>query len=162
MVSITRDGQGWILRAEQVLPTSPATAFAFFSDAANLEAITPAFLNFRILTPLPMTMEEGALIDYRIRLHGLPIRWRTEITLWQPPYAFVDTQLKGPYKRWVHRHTFEPHPQGTRMLDEVSYDVPGGRLVNALFVSRDVRRIFEYRAQTLSRIFANAPVGAQE
>lgn len=147
-----------VLERELVLPRPRAEVFPFFADAGNLERITPAFLRFRILTPRPIELRPGALIDYELRLHGVPVRWRTEISVWEPPFRFVDRQLRGPYRRWVHEHRFEEVPGGTRCLDRVEYAVPGGPLledlVHALFVRRDVSRIFDFRAAELARRFA--------
>ena len=135
--------------------------FAFFADAGNLEVMTPAWLHFRILTALPLTIEKGTLIDYRLRLHGVPILWRSEITVWEPPYRFVDEQRRGPYRTWIHEHRFrvERQPDGRPIVvasDRVRYAVPGGRLVNRLFVARDLRRIFAYRAARLQERCAGA------
>jgi ligand-binding SRPBCC domain-containing protein len=128
--------------------------FAFFSKPENLELITPPWVGFRILTPPPIDLHEGALIDYRIRLKGIPIRWRTEITAWDPPHRFVDTQLRGPYRRWVHTHSFQELDDGTLVEDHVDYAVPGGALVDRLFVRRDVERIFAYRRAVLADRFS--------
>ena len=160
MLQIERNGSGWILRAEQLLPASPDMVFPFFADAGNLDRLTPDWLHFRILTPLPVEMREGALIDYRLRLRGVPIRWRTEITCWEPPYEFVDEQIRGPYRKWIHRHTFQPHEAGTLMTDEVAYDVPGGAWVNRLFVEREISRIFRYRMEVMESIFRD-PAGSR-
>ena len=146
------------LRAELWLPRSRAEVFAFFAEAGNLEAITPPWLNFEIRTPPPLVLRPGALIDYRIRVHGIPIRWRTEIIGWDPPRQFVDLQLRGPYTLWHHTHTFEERDGGTLCLDEVRYRPRGGWLVNRLFVRRDVERIFRHREQRLREIFG-APDG---
>jgi ligand-binding SRPBCC domain-containing protein len=132
-----------------------AEVFAFFADARNLETLTPPWLNFEVLTPAPIAMRPGTLIDYRIRVHGLPIRWRTEITEWQPPHRFVDIQLRGPYALWHHTHTFEEQDGGTLCRDRVRYRPRGGALVHWLFVRRDVERIFQYRQQRLKDIFAS-------
>ncbi len=138
--------------AELWLPRPRPEVFAFFADARNLEAITPPWVNFRILTPTPIEMRAGALIDYRIRVHGLPLRWRTEITLWDPPFRFADTQLRGPYRRWVHTHAFEEKDGGTLCLDDVRYSVLGGALIERLFVRRDIERIFAHRQAVMRRL----------
>ena len=135
------------------LPARRADVFAFFADAANLEAITPPWLRFHVETPTPVTMARGALIDYRLRVHGIPLRWRAEITAWDPPHRFVDEQRRGPYHRWRHTHTFTEERGGTRVADAVEFEAPGGSLVTRL-VARDVRRIFEYRRGMLHRIFS--------
>ncbi len=119
----------------------------------NLERITPPLVRFRVLTPEPIVMRQGLLIDYRLRIRGVPVHWQTEITAWEPQRRFVDEQRRGPYKFWRHEHTFEVCEGGTRMVDEVHYGVPGGRLVNWLLVAGDVRSIFAYRQQALREIF---------
>ncbi|MBI1368313.1 MAG: CDP-paratose 2-epimerase [Planctomycetes bacterium] len=131
-------------------------AFAFFADAANLRKITPPWLHFHILTPLPIAMFAGQTIDYRLRLHGIPVRWHTKITEWDPPYGFVDEQERGPYHQWVHRHRFIEHDGGTRLEDDVDYRSPGGRLLHALFIKRDLTKIFAYRSRVIADHFANA------
>ena len=147
-----------ILEQEQWLLRPREEIFPFFADAANLEAITPPWVGFEILTPGPIAMRAGALIDYRIRLHGFPLRWRTEITAWDPPHRFVDEQRRGPYRQWVHTHSFVPKDGGTLCLDRVEYAVPGGSLVNRWLVRPDVERIFAHRRQVLERLFgAGAP-----
>jgi ligand-binding SRPBCC domain-containing protein len=103
------------------LPNPPEQVFRFFADADNLGTITPEWLQFEILTPRPIEMGIGTLIDYRIRLYGIPIRWRTRITAWNPPWHFRDEQVKGPYRLWVHDHRFTPHLGGTLMTDQVRY-----------------------------------------
>jgi ligand-binding SRPBCC domain-containing protein len=127
--------------------------FQFFSQAENLERLTPAFLNFRILTPTPLTMSAGTTIDYRLRLRGVPITWRSEITRWDPPHCFVDEQRTGPYRRWKHTHLFESQHGGTLVTDRVEYATWGGALVNALFVEPELRRIFDYRQAALTEHF---------
>ncbi len=149
------------LHTELWLPRPRAEVFQFFSDVQNLEAITPPWLNFEVLTPKPVVIQRGARIDYRIRVHGFPICWRTEITAWEPPHQFVDVQLSGPYKLWHHTHTLEEREGGTRCVDDVRYAPPGGALLNWLFVRRDVERIFQHRAERLREIFA-APGHAAE
>ena len=135
------------------LPRPRHEVFAFFANAHNLQTITPPWLNFEVLTPEPITMRPGALIDYRIRVHGLPIRWRTEITEWNSPYRFVDRQIRGPYTLWHHTHTFEEHDGATLCKDDVRYRPRGGALVNWLFVRRDVESIFAFRTERLAHIF---------
>lgn len=139
-------------QTELWLPRPRTEVFHFFAEARNLETITPPWLKFEVLTPAPIEMRPGTLIDYRIRVHGLPIRWRTEITEWQPPHHFVDVQLRGPYKLWHHTHTFEEHNGCTVCLDHVRYWPRGGALVNWLFVRRDVERIFQYRQQRMQEL----------
>jgi ligand-binding SRPBCC domain-containing protein len=126
--------------------------FPFFADASNLEAITPRFLSFAIATPEPIEMAEGTLIDYRLKVRGLPLKWRTLISAWQPPERFVDEQVRGPYRQWVHEHTFTDQEGGTLCGDRVLYAVPGGRLVHWLAVKRDVLSIFAYRQERLIEV----------
>lgn len=145
-------GRGFRLTATQFLPRPREEVFALFSDAFQLEAITPPWLRFQVLTPAPIAITTGTQIDYRLRLHGLPIRWQSRISVWEPPFRFVDEQMRGPYRRWYHEHTFESLPGGTRCRDVVDYEVPGGRLVNFLFVRPDLRRIFRYRRQRLAKL----------
>lgn len=133
------------VEAELWLPRPLDEVFAFFADAANLERITPPWLRFRILTPTPIRMRVGTLIDYGLTVHRIPVRWRSEITEWDPPHAFTDEQRRGPYRTWVHRHLFRAERGGTRVVDFVDYRVWGGRVFDRLFVRRDVERIFRYR-----------------
>jgi ligand-binding SRPBCC domain-containing protein len=130
--------------------------FEFHADAGNLQALTPPWLDFQILTPRPIDMRAGALIEYRLRLRGVPIRWLTEITEWAPPSHFVDIQRRGPYQLWHHRHEFEEKDGGTEIRDEVRYAVPFGMLVHRWLVAPDVRRIFAYRHHALLKIFGGA------
>lgn len=130
--------------------------FAFFADAHNLQALTPPWLTFEILTPTPITLRTGAVIDYRLRAHGFSIRWRSEITVWDPPHQFADVQLRGPYALWHHTHSFEERNGGTLCHDDVRYWPRGGRLVDWLFVRRDLERIFRYRERRLREIFEPA------
>ena len=134
------------------LPRKRSNVFDFFSDAHNLESLTPPFLRFSVQTPRPIRMGQGQLIDYSLKLHGFPISWRTEITDWEPPIRFEDSQLRGPYRHWAHTHTFEVVDGGTLMHDEVIYDVPGGSLSHSLFVRRDLKRIFTYRQEKLPEL----------
>jgi ligand-binding SRPBCC domain-containing protein len=127
--------------------------FQFFSDAANLEQLTPPWLNFHIITPQPIPMAVGARIQYRLRLHGFPLRWESKITTWDPPHRFVDQQLRGPYRLWYHEHTFTERDARTIVRDRVTYAVFGGSLINSLFVAPDIARIFAYRTARLSELF---------
>lgn len=145
------------LTAEQFVPRSRGEVFDFFSDACNLEALTPPWLNFHVLTPRPIEMRVGTLIDYRLRLRGLPLRWQSKITAWHPSERFIDEQVRGPYRFWRHEHTFADADGGTLVRDQVDYAVPGGRLVHWLIVRRDVQTIFAYRQQVLPQCFATAP-----
>lgn len=154
----------WRLRCSQWLPHPPAAVFPFFADAHNLELLTPSFLRFQVLTPKPIAMHEGTLIDYRIKVHGLPMRWRTLISRWDPPHCFVDEQLRGPYTTWHHTHTFEAHDGGTRLGDVVRMQPRGGPLaplVMSLFVKKDVERIFRFRAEAMARQFGGGPVRSE-
>lgn len=132
--------------------------FAFFSDAGNLERITPAFLHFHILTPRPIPMKPGTLIDYQLRLFGVYFRWKTLIETFEPPSSFTDVQLTGPYRRWRHRHEFDDAPGGTMMRDRVEYELPLGPLgaiARAVFVRRAVEQIFDHRNAAITQIFSN-------
>ena len=146
-------GRGFRLEAAQFLPHSRARIFEFFSDAVQLEALTPAFLGFRVLTPLPLTIRAGTLIDYRLRLHGIPLRWQSRISVWEPPLRFVDEQVRGPYRFWHHEHRFEEQDGGTLCRDTVDYNVLGGRIANRLFVAPDLRKIFAFRQARLCELF---------
>ena len=127
--------------------------FEFFSKAENLGLLTPRWLRFKIVSSLPIEMKVGAIIEYRIRLYGVPMKWVSEITEWDPPHLFEDTQIRGPYRKWVHRHTFRETDDGTVAMDRVLYRVPGGALVNKLFIAGQVRKIFDYRKAKLKEIF---------
>lgn len=143
-----------VFATSQWVPTALDETFAFFADAWNLERITPPFLCFRIITPPPIPMRVGMLIDYRLRLRGIPVWWRTEITAWDPPRSFTDVQVRGPYRKWVHRHDFVAEDGGTRVDDTVTYAVPGGALVDRLIVRPDLDRIFGYRRSAIRRLLA--------
>jgi ligand-binding SRPBCC domain-containing protein len=147
-------GDGFRLHTEFVLPQVREDVFRFFADAFQLETLTPPWLNFAVLTPAPIDICAGTLIDYRLRLHGVPIRWRTRISMWEPPFRFVDEQLRGPYRRWRHEHTFESIDGGTLCRDVVDYAVPFGRLIERFFVRGELIRIFSYRQNRLRELFA--------
>jgi|SRR5665213_723617 len=137
----------------QWLPRPRNEVFQFFSDAFNLEEITPPWLRFRVLTPAPIAMREDARIEYRLRIHGVPVRWKTRIATWNRPQSFIDEQISGPYRLWIHEHRFIERDGGTFCEDSVRYAPRGGALVNRLFVERDVRQIFAYRAERLKEFF---------
>lgn len=143
----------YLYHKETWLPRPLEDVFPFFADAANLQAITPPWLSFRALTPGEIAMRPGTLIDYTLRVHGVPIRWQSQITVWEPPWRFVDEQRRGPYRLWIHEHCFLEKDGGTLAVDEVRYAFPGGALVNALFVARDIEKIFEFRTKTLKELF---------
>jgi len=149
-----------LLAVEQLVRRPRGDVFAFFSEARNLEAITPAFLRFRILTPPPIEMREGTLIDYRLSLFGVPFAWRTRIEVWQPDRRFVDVQLEGPYRSWRHTHEFSDAPGGTLVRDTVEYQLPLGPLgdlAHALFVRRALRRIFDHRRDRVAALCTAGP-----
>ena len=144
-----------VLTRKQTLNLPVERVFEFFADAANLERITPPELNFHIITAQPIDIKKGALIDYRLKLRGLPITWKTEITEWNPPHSFVDTALKSPYKQWIHRHTFAPNAAGgTDTEDIVRYRLPLEPLGDAAhwFVRRELDYIFDYRQKVVAEI----------
>ena len=144
------------LERETFIPSSIDTIFNFFSQAENLNRITPPWLHFKILTKTPVQMTKGKLIDYSLRLHGIPIRWRSQIIGWDPPHSFVDTQIKGPYTTWIHHHLFHAENKGTVMQDIVEYAVAGSILepIIHFFVRRDLERIFDYREKSLAKILS--------
>ena len=147
------------LEQSQFIPKSREEVFTFFADASNLERITPAFLHFHILTPRPIPMQPGALIDYQLRLCGVPFRWKTRIETFEPVSYFTDIQLSGPYRRWHHRHEFAAVPGGTEMKDIVDYELPLGPLGVAarwLFVRSALDRI-NYRRAAITEIFGHRP-----
>ena len=142
-----------LFQMEIWLPRPVQEVFGFFADASNLQGLTPKWLHFTILTPPPLNIQKGTIIDYRLRIHAIPVYWRTEITAWEPPNRFVDEQRRGPYRQWIHEHRFEAHGTGTKMVDSVKYAVLGGWLVEKLFVRRDIERIFAFRREQLKRRF---------
>ena len=143
----------FLFKTQQTLTQPRVEVFAFFSNAHNLAVITPPWLNFQVLTPAPIEMSRGTLIDYRLKLRGIPLRWQSEITEWNPPHAFVDIQRRGPYRLWRHTHTFKETEDGVVVGDSVEYAVWGNQLVNKFFVRPDIEKIFAYRLEQLNEIF---------
>ncbi len=142
--------------SEQWLPLSPKEIFPYFSDEKNLEELTPEFLNFKVLKKSTPEIQKGTLIDYQLSLHGVPMKWRTLIAEWEPDSRFVDTQLKGPYKKWHHTHEFVKLGKGTLLRDRVIYSLPGGTIGQWLAgwkVGKDVQKIFNYRRAAILRQF---------
>jgi ligand-binding SRPBCC domain-containing protein len=155
VVSIGRspDGRGYRLETAQFLPYPRDQVFGLFSDASQLESLTPAWLHFSVITASPIQIGAGVLIDYRLRVRGIPIRWQSRISVWEPPFRFVDEQMRGPYRYWHHEHIFETTNGGTLCRDIVDYAVYGGTLINTLFVRRDLIKIFAYRREKLAEMF---------
>ncbi len=144
------------IKRQQTIFRPRSEVFKFFADARNLERITPKELNFQIITPHPIDIANGTLIDYRLKLRGFPITWKTEITQWNPPFDFVDTALKSPYRQWIHLHTFEEGPGGeTIMTDLVRYRLPLEPLgdIAHFLVRRELENIFDYRFKAVAEIF---------
>ena len=149
---------GGKLFAKQHFSASPEEVFSFFSNPHNLERITPPFLRFSITSAPHTPLATGSRIDYQLRLHGIPFRWRSRIEAWNPPHAFVDVQERGPYLAWHHHHEFERTDEGTIVYDRVRYRLPLGRLGSVLagtLVRHNLSRIFTFRQTTLAAIFAN-------
>lgn len=145
-----------VLERRQIIERPREEVFDFFADAANLERITPPELNFHIVSPQPIDINKGAFIDYRLKLRGISIIWKTEITQWNPPHDFVDTALKSPYKQWIHLHTFEENERGeTIMRDSVRYRLPLEPLGDLAhwYVKRELKYIFDYRYKVIEEIF---------
>jgi len=156
--------RGYLSMAEYVLTRSLTLdlprerIFDFFADAGNLERITPPELKFHITTPQPIRMHEGALIDYTLRMRGFPVKWRTEISVWRPPFEFIDRQLRGPYSQWIHHHTFtELGPSKTQIDDEVKYRLPFAPLGNIahFLVRRELDYIFDFRQTAVSQLLTD-------
>ena len=143
----------FLFKTQRTIERPLTEVFEFFSDAHNLALITPPQLHFNVLTPAPIEMAVGTLIDYRLKLRGVPIRWQTEITEWNPPDGFVDEQRRGPYRLWRHTHTFDETEDGVVVGDTVKYAVWGNELIGRLFVRPDIEKIFAYRSEQLDKIF---------
>lgn len=150
----------YVIEREQWIDRPIEEVFAFFGDATNLEAITPQWLRFSVVTPSPIAMHEGTSIAYRLRWHGIPFGWLTRIDVWEPPHRFVDTQVRGPYALWRHTHTFSPERGGTRIADEVRYRLPLGALgtvAHRFGVRRDLEAIFDFRAARVRELLGSGP-----
>ena len=146
----------FVFETEQWFPKSVEEIFPFFADARNLERITPSWLKFEVVTNGETEIEEGALIDYKLTLRGVPLKWRTLISRWNPPHHFVDEQIKGPYRLWVHTHRFEAQDGGTLASDHVVYATWGGSLANKLLIEPDLKKIFAFRHRALAQIFGES------
>lgn len=147
------------LERTQLVPLPVEDAFAFFADAGNLEALTPPWLRFRILTPRPIAMRAGTMIEYVLSLHRVPVRWRTEIVDFEPGRRFVDNQIAGPFRLWQHTHAFEEHEDGTMIRDTVLYRMPygaAGAIAHRVLIARDLGRIFDYRRDAVGRLLGRA------
>tara|TARA_Y100001960_G_C14523227_1_gene752385 strand:- start:472 stop:933 length:462 start_codon:yes stop_codon:yes gene_type:complete len=148
----------YTLKYKQIINDDLDNVFSFFSNPENLSKITPKKLNFHILTPSPINMKEGQLIDYTIKILGKTIRWRTIITEYNPPNHFIDQQLKGPYSMWHHLHEFKAIDSGVEIIDTINYVMPFGMLgsiINFLWVKRDLNQIFMYRKKVIQKYFKN-------
>lgn len=142
----------YYLKAELWVSQPLETVFPFFGNAGNLDELTPPWLHFQILTERPIWMQKGTIIDYKLRLHGIPVKWRTEIIKWDPPFEFVDSQIKGPYKKWIHSHRFQEKQGGTLIEDQIEYAIwiPFlDSVIHRMLVRPDLDRIFSYRRQKL-------------
>ncbi len=151
MTTLAKRPKGFVLEREQLVRRDLEELFAFFSDPTNLEELTPPWLGFRVLESSTPVITEGTTIDYALRVHGIPLRWRSLISMWNPPFEFVDEQVRGPYSYWHHHHSFVPTDDGVLVRDRVTYRVPGGAVMNALFIRRDLEKIFQYRQESLAR-----------
>lgn len=153
------------LERRQLIHLKPGEVFPFFESPENLARITPPWLDFRILTPSPIEMKVGTVIDYTIRWLGIPVRWKTLITTHEPPWKFVDEQIRGPYSLWHHTHLFVETDSGTEMTDRVRYVLPGGPMgdvVRAIIVRRQLDEIFNHRADAISRILNGSEASGKE
>jgi ligand-binding SRPBCC domain-containing protein len=147
-------GRVYVLERRQRLELPLQRAFEFYAEARNLAVITPPWMRFEVTTPGPIEMRSGALIDYRMKVHGVPVRWRTRIAVWEPPLCFVDVQVRGPYALWEHTHTFERAGEHAVVIsDRVRYSIPLGllgQIAHAAFVKRDLKRVFDYRERAVA------------
>jgi ligand-binding SRPBCC domain-containing protein len=145
-----------VFEQHQWLPSPPSEVFPFFSDEYNLEKITPDFLGFKVTGKNTDQIQSGTLIDYKLKIHGITIKWKTEILEFVEGQHFVDQQLKGPYKKWFHRHEFHEVKSGTLMIDHVTYKPPFGflgRLLAGAYIRKDVTKIFKYRFKMIEELY---------
>lgn len=154
-IAIAKTDSGYRLTSELWLDAPREKVFSFFADAFQLEAITPPWLHFSVQTPAPIPMGNGTTIDYKLRLHGIPVRWRSVISQWHAPFRFVDQQLRGPYRYWHHLHTFKEVDGGTLVGDTVDYSMPLAFLMHSLLIRRDLTKIFTYRHHTMKDAYSN-------
>ena len=156
-------GRVYVLERRQRLELPLQRAFEFYAQARNLAVITPPWLGFEVITPVPIEMRTGTLIDYRLKLHGVPLRWRTRIDVWEPPVRFVDVQVRGPYALWEHTHTFERDGDHAVLIgDRIRYSIPLGplgRIAHAAFVKRDLQRVFDYRERAVAERLQSTSAG---
>ena len=146
------------IKTKQVIKKPLSEVFGFFSRPENLSLITPPRLSFNILTPKPIDMKQGSIIDYTIKIFMFPIHWRTLITTYEHPYKFVDEQIKGPYTFWHHTHTFNETDSGVEIIDKVSYSIPFGilgRVLHSIWIKNDLKNIFEHRKVVIEKLFKN-------
>ncbi|MBT3227252.1 MAG: SRPBCC family protein [Deltaproteobacteria bacterium] len=146
-----------IFETSVALKLDRVSVFDFFSDAGNLERITPPELRFRIVTLQPIQIRQNTRIDYQLRLYGIPFSWQTEITFWNPPHKFIDSQIRGPYRSWIHTHHFQEADGGTLMHDRVEYKLPFSPFGELLFplIQRQIKRIFSYRKTAILQILGS-------
>lgn len=142
------------------LPSTRQRTFDFLSDVRNLDRLTPPWLRFEVLTPTPMILDVGAVVDYRLRWHGLPLRWQSAVTLWEPRRRVAYEQRRGPYRRWVHEQVCEDHDGGTLVSDRIEWSVFGGFLARR-WVAAEVRELFEHRAEAARRLLEKDRKGPQ-
>lgn len=142
----------------QFIPQPIDKVFAFFARPENLECITPKYLKFSIKTLSPIRMETGQIIDYTIKIKGFPISWSSLISSYDPPYSFIDEQIRGPYSKWHHTHTFTNVNGGTKIDDQIQYGIPFGlvgRIAHSIWIKKDLERIFDFRSKTIEKVFRN-------
>ena len=153
-----------VFERRQFVPRPRSEVFAFFADAGNLERLTPESLRFQIVSSLPIEMDAGVRIEYKLSLYGVPFRWRTLIESYEPETRFVDVQVEGPYRLWRHTHSFDDAPGGTLVDDRVEYEVPLGpigEVARIMFVAPQLSQIFDFRRRVIDEIFAPKPPGAE-